>query len=301
MQGLNNIVPPQDPDQIPSSSAKRFDQGASEVPGQVTIPKKNPDQVRQNMQKAVSRSAPTVKQKQKDRVGQRPGDVPGSEQDPDFGQEYESNFQENGGGVNNQSAFDFEIKADMKTSEKCEKLEAFIKNMMRKADMLNTTREEQIVKKQQILEELKKVERELQEKAEAQQLLSTQQHQLTKGTQQASGQSQEANTNDTNTSGAEASECQAGVDMEGVANGLTVIDQLIDSIVIDLDVDVPFNFLPASGKGGSDADNGEFVFSDSSIMTNVMSKKCMTFERRYINTYIYVCDSLIFPTVFLLN
>ena len=26
MQGLNNIVPPQDPDQIPSSSANRFDQ-----------------------------------------------------------------------------------------------------------------------------------------------------------------------------------------------------------------------------------------------------------------------------------
>ena len=33
--------------------------------------------------------------------------------------------------------------------------------------MLNTTREEQIQKKQQILEELQKVERELQEKAQA--------------------------------------------------------------------------------------------------------------------------------------
>ena len=44
--------------------------------------------------------------------------------------------------------------------------------MMRKAEMLNTTREEQIQKKQQILEELQKVERELQEKAQAQLIIN---------------------------------------------------------------------------------------------------------------------------------
>ena len=38
--------------------------------------------------------------------------------------------------------------------------------------MLNTTREEQIQKKQQILEELQKVERELQEKAQAQLIIN---------------------------------------------------------------------------------------------------------------------------------
>ena len=68
-----------------------------------------------------------------------------------------------------------ELKLDPKTSEKCEKLEAFINNMMRKAELLNTTREEQIVKKQQILEELQKVERELHEKAQAQLLFNFQQ------------------------------------------------------------------------------------------------------------------------------
>ena len=56
-----------------------------------------------------------------------------------------------------------------------EKLEAFINQMMKKAETLHTTREEQIVKKQQILDELQKVEHELQEKAKQQLLLNTQQ------------------------------------------------------------------------------------------------------------------------------
>ena len=38
-----------------------------------------------------------------------------------------------------------------------DRLEAFINKMMQKAELLNTTREEQILKKQQILEELQKV------------------------------------------------------------------------------------------------------------------------------------------------
>lgn len=58
-----------------------------------------------------------------------------------------------------------------------ERLEAIISNVMAK-ELINTTstREEQILRKQQILEELQKVERELQEKAH-QQLLITAQHQ----------------------------------------------------------------------------------------------------------------------------
>ena len=46
-----------------------------------------------------------------------------------------------------------------------------------KAELLNTTREEQIVKKQQILEELQKVEAELHEKARAQLMLNVEQKQ----------------------------------------------------------------------------------------------------------------------------
>lgn len=58
-----------------------------------------------------------------------------------------------------------------------ERLEAIISNVMAK-ELINTTstREEQILRKQQILEELQKVERELQEKAQAQLLLSAQHH-----------------------------------------------------------------------------------------------------------------------------
>lgn len=87
-----------------------------------------------------------------------------SEPEPEFGYEYEQGFNENVG----------TLDLDIKTNEKCEKLEEFINNMMRKAEMLNTTREEQIQKKQQILEELQKVERELQEKAQSQLCLQEQ-------------------------------------------------------------------------------------------------------------------------------
>ena len=56
----------------------------------------------------------------------------------------------------------------------CEKFEAIINKMRQKAELLNNTREEQIHKKQQILEELQKVEQELQEKDKAQLLLYAQ-------------------------------------------------------------------------------------------------------------------------------
>lgn len=53
-----------------------------------------------------------------------------------------------------------------------ERLEQCINNMMKRTEMLNPSREEQILQKQQILEELQRVEKELQEKAQQQLLLS---------------------------------------------------------------------------------------------------------------------------------
>ncbi len=99
--------------------------------------------------------------------------------DTDLSYDYDKNYSESG----SSTSLELETKTDLKTNEKCEKLEAFINNMMRKAEMLNTTREEQIQKKQQILEELQKVERELQEKAQAQLLLNVQ-HRLEQQQQQ---------------------------------------------------------------------------------------------------------------------
>lgn len=67
--------------------------------------------------------------------------------------------------------------ADLAEDKASEKVEAIINNIMAK-ELINTTpatKEEQILRKQQILEELQKVERELQEKAQAQLLLSAQQ------------------------------------------------------------------------------------------------------------------------------
>lgn len=68
------------------------------------------------------------------------------------------------------------IETDDKSLKPSERLEACINSMMKKAEMLHPSPEEQILQKQQILEELQRVERELQEKAHAQ-LLLTAQHQ----------------------------------------------------------------------------------------------------------------------------
>ena len=89
-----------------------------------------------------------------------------AELEADFG-EYEQGYLEDGSPLPLEPG----EPSDMKASER---LEAFINKMMQKAELLNTTREEQIVKKQQILEELQKVEQELQEKAKAQLLLNAQ-------------------------------------------------------------------------------------------------------------------------------
>lgn len=213
------------------------------------------DQIRQNMQKSLSRSAPTVKRKEME--SRSKSESLSSETEPDFGEEYEKGYTEDGGG-NTQSALDFDIKAEMKTSEKCEKLEAFIKNMMRKADMLNTTREEQIVKKQQILEQLQIVERELHEKAQEQMILSAQQHSISEGVHQGQGDGQSLESTSPgkkkNNDG-KSDNVNYSVDMEGVANGLSVIDRLIDSIVIDLDV--PSKLGVSGSLPGSEAGSGK--------------------------------------------
>ncbi|GFX52343.1 ankyrin repeat domain-containing protein 17 [Trichonephila clavipes] len=67
-----------------------------------------------------------------------------------------------------------EQSGEMKPSER---LEQCINSMMKKAEMLHPSPAEQIIQKQQILEELQKVERELQEKAHHQYILSTQNQQ----------------------------------------------------------------------------------------------------------------------------
>nr|XP_042905187.1 ankyrin repeat and KH domain-containing protein 1 isoform X1 [Parasteatoda tepidariorum] len=74
-----------------------------------------------------------------------------------------------GGGGNIDTIEETELKPS-------ERLENCINAMMKKAEMLHPCPSEQIVQKQQILEELQRVERELQEKAQAQ-LLLTQHHQ----------------------------------------------------------------------------------------------------------------------------
>lgn len=78
------------------------------------------------------------------------------------------NFGAGGGG---------NLETDDKGLKPSERLEACINSMMKKAEMLHPSPEEQILQKQQILEELQRVERELQEKAHAQLLLTQHQQQ----------------------------------------------------------------------------------------------------------------------------
>lgn len=71
-----------------------------------------------------------------------------------------------------------------------ERLEQCINHMMRRTELLNPSKEEQIKQKQQILEELQRVEKELQEKAQAQLLLSHHTHQKEKFLKSLCAQSQ---------------------------------------------------------------------------------------------------------------
>lgn len=83
--------------------------------------------------------------------------------DVDFGAEYEKACAEAASAAaSSGSESEDKMNEMMRASER---LEAFINKMMRRAECLNTTSEEQFLQKQQILEELQKVEHELQEKA----------------------------------------------------------------------------------------------------------------------------------------
>ncbi|GAB6028256.1 hypothetical protein CHUAL_002439 [Chamberlinius hualienensis] len=86
---------------------------------------------------------------------------------PDFNYDFDGTFM---GGVG-VSEVTLQLNKDGKPNET---LEACISNMMKKAEQIHINREEQIIQKQQILEELQRVERELQDKAQAQLLLNAQ-------------------------------------------------------------------------------------------------------------------------------
>lgn len=173
--GLANIVPPSEPDShlgrpnnLTTSTCEHTD-GASPVKRKaqerdISNPAKAGDQIWQNMQKSLKKSS-SGNQHNIDQATKTskttnlasPGDLA-------------AQMSENG--VISDLLPDDTI--DLKAGER---LEAIISNVMAK-ELINTasTREEQILKKQQILEELQKVEKELQEKAQ-QQLLITAQHQ----------------------------------------------------------------------------------------------------------------------------
>ena len=140
---------------------------------EMNIPIKPADQILQNMQKSLAKKSPST------------GSIPQGEA---VNKTNKNVNLANSGEVSPQVSENGELPdimsdetIDLKATER---LEAIISNVMAK-ELINTTstREEQILRKQQILEELQKVERELQEKAQ-QQLLITAQHQLEQQQQQ---------------------------------------------------------------------------------------------------------------------
>lgn len=175
IHGLVNIVPPSEPDShlsrpnnLTTATCEHID-GASPSKRKtqdkdMNIPAKAGDQIWQNPPKTVKKLGtsnqhnvdPATKTSKTTNLS-TPGDLAA---------------QINENGVISDLLPDETI--DLKAGER---LEAIINNVMAK-ELINTasTREEQILRKQQILEELQKVEKELQEKAQ-QQLLITAQHQ----------------------------------------------------------------------------------------------------------------------------
>ena len=138
---------------------------------EMNIPIKPTDQILQNMQKSLAKKSPgTGSNQQPDSKSNKNNNIPNSS-------DVSPQVTENGELPEIMSDETIDLKAT-------ERLEAIISNVMAK-ELINTTstREEQILRKQQILEELQKVERELQEKAQ-QQLLITAQHQLEQQQQQ---------------------------------------------------------------------------------------------------------------------
>ncbi|KAK2150836.1 hypothetical protein LSH36_386g01050, partial [Paralvinella palmiformis] len=240
IHGLTNIVPPQDPDQVPAStnnlSTIPLTTGVSQVSGQVNlkdfnIQTKSIEQARPTMQKLITKAkldskssvvttsngtypqetvieenmsstmgaaeattTPTNKPSvtaalnnndPKKSTGNPKANVMTetssasivdsclsgsssqvSEMGSDYGGESEQTQPEMATSSSTSSLIPFDSEDKMNEMMKAsERLEAFISKMMRRAELLHTTSEEQSLQKQQILEELQKVEQELQEKA----------------------------------------------------------------------------------------------------------------------------------------
>ena len=147
---------------------------------EMNIPIKPADQILQNIQKSLTKKPPSTGANQGDTATK-----PNKNVNLTNSGEVSPQISENGELPDMMSDETIDLKAT-------ERLEAIISNVMAK-ELINTTstREEQILRKQQILEELQKVERELQEKAQ-QQLLITAQHQLEQQPQQQQKQLQQA-------------------------------------------------------------------------------------------------------------
>ncbi|XP_052262259.1 ankyrin repeat domain-containing protein 17-like isoform X2 [Dreissena polymorpha] len=175
IHGLANIVPPSEPDShnsrnnLTTATCEHVD-GASPVKRKaqekdVNIMSKSSDQIWQSMQKSLRKSGP------------------GNQHNIDAATKTSktSNLTTSGdiaAQINENSMISDLLPADFQAIDlkAGENLEAIINNVMGK-EYINTSssREEQILRKQQILEELQKVEKELQEKAQQQWLFTVQQ------------------------------------------------------------------------------------------------------------------------------
>ncbi|XP_052760903.1 ankyrin repeat domain-containing protein 17-like isoform X2 [Mya arenaria] len=174
IHGLANIVPPSEPDShqarpnnLTTATCEHMD-GASPVKRKaqekdVNISPKTGDQIWQNVQKSLKKSA-TGNQHNID-----PATKNTKSSNLTTSGELAAQISENGVISDLLPEDTIDLKAG-------ERLEAIISNVMAK-ELINTTstREEQILRKQQILEELQKVEKELQEKAQQQWLITVQQ------------------------------------------------------------------------------------------------------------------------------
>ncbi|XP_061191259.1 ankyrin repeat domain-containing protein 17-like isoform X1 [Saccostrea echinata] len=185
VQGLGNIVPPSDPNSSPAqnnitslqTAAQNVIKKASEK--DANLPLRNPDQVWKNMQKSVGKrnhnNSGGDGSSKPSKTTNIPPPPPPPAVTPQPGDSTPTPPQY--GDMGNLPDESLDVKAS-------ERLEAIINNVMAKElDSTSATREEQILRKQQILHELQKVEKELQEKAQAQLFLSAQ-HQLEQQQQQ---------------------------------------------------------------------------------------------------------------------
>ncbi|KAK3090841.1 hypothetical protein FSP39_015089 [Pinctada imbricata] len=204
VHGLENIVPPSDPDSNLNVNNYNNNNNNNQVlqapqrkvnDKEMNIPSKNQEQALKNipktapkrphtggdtypkLSKTVVGTSVSVQSQQGEPFPTPPqyGEIPTP---PDYGEMGNlPDLVPDSQNLNPDSTTSIDIKAS-------ERLEAIINNVMAKElDNTSSSREEQILRKQQILHELQKVEKELQEKAQAQLILSAQ-HQLEQQQQQ---------------------------------------------------------------------------------------------------------------------